>query len=118
MNFNSFSNIKSIEKVYEPTMFWNFSLDKGRLKNFVCWFLKTYGEKKTLEFLEQLKILGFGYATRAGISLGIEDLKIPPTKAKLLAEAELALAESALSYKRGEITGIEKMQRFIETWNE
>lgn len=118
MTLNSFSKRNNFEEVYEPTMFWNFALDKGRLKNFVCWFLKTYGEKKTLEFLEQLKILGFGYATRAGISLGIEDLKIPPSKAKLLAEAELALAESALSYRRGEITGIEKMQRFIETWNE
>ena len=118
MNFNSFSKINTSQEFYEPPMFWNFTLDKGRLKNFVCWFLKTYGEKKTLEFLEELKILGFGYATRAGISLGIEDLKIPPAKSKLLAEAELALAESALSYKRGEITGIEKMQRFIETWNE
>ena len=64
-----------------------------------------------------LKKLGFAYATCAGISLGIEDLKTPPTQAKLLAEAELALAESALRYRRGEITGIEKMQRFIETWN-
>ena len=71
---------------YEP-MFWNLPLDKGRLKSFVSWFLKNHGEKKTLEFLEELKILGFGYATKAGISLGIEDLKIPPNKAKLLAEA-------------------------------
>lgn len=120
MNFKSFLKINSSQdqEFYELPMFWNFTLDKGRLKNFVCWFLKTYGEKKTLEFLEELKILGFGYATRAGISLGIEDLKIPPTKLKLLAEAELVLAESALSYRRGEITGIEKMQRFIETWNE
>lgn len=102
---------------YEP-MFWNLPLDKGRLKSFVSWFLKNHGEKKTLEFLEELKILGFGYATKAGISLGIEDLKIPPNKAKLLAEAEFVLSQSNLSYRKGETTGIEKVQRFIETWND
>lgn len=102
---------------YEP-MFWNVPLDKSRLKNFVSWFLKNHGEKKTLLFLEQLKILGFGYATKAGISLGIEDLKIPPSKAQLLAEAQFRLIQSNLSYRKGETTGIEKVQRFIETWNE
>ena len=99
-------------------IFWNYPFDKGRLKSFISWFLKQHGEKKTLELLEQLKILGFGYATIAGISLGIEDLKIPPQKMKLLAKAQHVVAQSRFAYKQGKITGIEKMQGFIETWNE
>ena len=43
--------------------------------------------EKRKQLLEDLKILGFGYATKAGISLGIEDLKVPPNKLKLLSEA-------------------------------
>jgi hypothetical protein len=110
--------ISSNDSDLTDPIFWNWAFDKGRLKGFVSWFLQQYGEKKTLQLLEQLKELGFGYATKAGISLGIEDLKIPPQKNKLLAEAELAISESIVSYRKGEMTGIEKMQRFIETWNE
>ena len=99
-------------------IFWNFALDKGRLKSFVTWFLKNHGEKKTLALLEQLKNVGFGYATEAGISLGIEDLKIPLNKTELLAKSEVFVANSNLRYRKGDITGIEKMQQFIETWHE
>jgi hypothetical protein len=101
----------------EP-VFWNLTLDKNRLKLFVAWFLKNHGEKQTIQLLEELKTLGFEYATRAGISLGIEDLKIPDQKLSLLAHAEKNVSDSILLYRKGEITGIEKMQHFIETWHE
>jgi len=60
--------------------FWNQTFDKSRLKNFVLWFLLKHGEYKTIKLVEELKTLGFQYATNAGISLGIEDLKIPKKK--------------------------------------
>ena len=50
---NSNSNFNHLTDNLKP-IFWNFSLDKGRLKSFVSWFLKNYGEKKTIELLEQL----------------------------------------------------------------
>jgi hypothetical protein len=98
--------------------FLNLSFDKGRLKSFVSWFLKTYGQKKTIELLDQFKEVGFGYATKAGISLGIEDLKIPPQKYDLLKSAQEKVNESNIQYKRGEITGVERLQRFIDIWHE
>ena len=98
--------------------FWNFSFDKGRLKNFVSWFLKTYGQKKTVELLEQLKELGFNYATKAGISLGIEDLRIPPQKRDLIYQAESHNYQGLIQYNRGEITGVERFQRLIDTWHQ
>ena len=64
--------------------FWNQTFDKGRLKNFVLWFLKKYGEYKTILLVEELKNIGFQYATKAGISLGIEDLKIPKKKIRFI----------------------------------
>jgi hypothetical protein len=97
--------------------FWNQTFDKGRLKNFVLWFLKNYGEHKTVELVEELKNIGFQYATKAGISLGIEDLKIPKKKYSLIMEAEQLSIATIKQYKRGEITGVERFQRLIDTWH-
>ena len=108
----------ALNKAFRSPVFWNFPLDKGRLKNFVSWFLKNHGEKKTLDLLENLKTFGFGYATKAGVSLGIEDLKIPPKKIALIAQAEFKLSKALIAYRKGNITGIEKTQHFIQTWHE
>lgn len=97
--------------------FWNQCFDKSRLKNFVLWFLLNHGEHKTVQLVEQLKTLGFKHATRAGISLGIDDLKIPPKKTDLILEAEKLTLLTVNEYKRGEITGVERFQRLIDTWH-
>jgi len=52
-------------------MFFNRCFDKKRLKNFILWFFSKYGERKTIQLIENLKEIGFQYATRAGISICI-----------------------------------------------
>nr|AWI68204.1 RNA polymerase beta subunit [Pediastrum angulosum] len=99
-------------------LFWNCAFDKGRLKSFVLWFLNTYGEYKTIELLEQLKNLGFGYATKAGVSLGIDDLKIPSQKFDLINQAESNIFKGIEKYKKGQITGVERLQQLIDVWNQ
>ena len=84
----------------EHKRFWNQTFDKGRLKNFVLWFLLKYGEHKTVRLVEELKTLGFQYATKAGISLGIEDLKIPKKKNTLIMEAEQLSVTTVKQYRR------------------
>ena len=97
--------------------FFNFTFDKGRLKNLVSWTLENYGQYKTVELLEQLKKTGFEYATKAGISLGLDDLKIPPKKKILLLEAEQLTKLTIHQYQRGDITAVERFQRLIDTWH-
>jgi DNA-directed RNA polymerase subunit beta' len=97
--------------------FFNFTFDKGRLKNLVSWTLENYGQYKTVELLEQLKKTGFEYATKAGISLGIDDLKIPPKKNTLLLEAEQLTKLTLHQYQRADITAVERFQRLIDTWH-
>ncbi len=97
--------------------FFNFTFDKGRLKNLVSWTLQHYGHYKTVELLEQLKKTGFEYATKAGISLGIDDLKIPPKKHVLLLSAEQLTKVTTQQYQRGDITAVERFQRLIDTWH-
>jgi hypothetical protein len=105
------------DQVEGENCFWNQTFDKGRLKNFVLWFLKKHGEHKTIQLVEELKYIGFHYATKAGISLGIEDLKIPDKKYSLIMEAEQLSMSTIKQYKRGEITGVERFQRLIDTWH-
>lgn len=97
--------------------YWNQCFDKGRLKNFILWFFINNGEHKTVQLVEQFKKLGFEYATKAGISLGLEDLKIPPKKSFLIFEAEKETSQTVKQYKRGDITGVERFQRLIDTWH-
>nr|YP_009185136.1 beta'' subunit of RNA polymerase [Carteria cerasiformis]ALO63454.1 beta'' subunit of RNA polymerase [Carteria cerasiformis] len=99
-------------------IFWNFCFEKSKLKTFILWFYLTYGEHKSIELLEQLKNLGFEYATKAGVSIGIDDLKIPPHKPLLLAKAEKENIRSISQFEKGELTGVERFQRLINTWHE
>jgi DNA-directed RNA polymerase beta' subunit len=72
-----FEETRGRDEEFLKSCFFNQCFDKGRLKNFVLWFLKNYGQNKTVKLVEQLKNVGFEYASKAGISLGVDDLKIP-----------------------------------------
>lgn len=101
-----------------PPIFFNVPFDKGRLKSFVLWFLKNYGQYKTLLLLEKLKDLGYSNATQAGISLGIDDLKIPPQKSNLLFAARKQTHQNKIQYKKAQMTDVEYVQKFIEIWHQ
>ncbi len=98
-------------------IFFNRYFDKNRLKTLVLWNLTRSGEKTTIDLVEKLKDLGFEYATKAGLSLSIDDLKIPPTKSKLILEAEVTIASSKREYDIGNVTSIEKFQQMIDIWH-
>lgn len=98
-------------------IFLNRYFDKNRLKALVLWSLTKSGEKTTIDLVENLKDMGFHYATKAGLSLSIDDLKIPPTKAELILETELILHSAQKEYENGNITGIERFQQLIDVWH-
>jgi hypothetical protein len=108
---------KSKKATKSAKCFWNQTFDKNRLKNFISWFFLKYGENRTIQLVEELKKIGFEYATKAGISLGIEDLKIPLKKSLLILEAEELSLSTLNQFKRGEITEVERFQRLIDTWH-
>ena len=97
--------------------FSNHVFDKGELKRLIHWFLITQGPSKTLIMVDRLKSLGFHYATEAGISLGLEDLKIPPVKQRLLWNAEKEAQNNEIRFARGKITAVERSQKVIDIWN-
>nr|QWK42077.1 RNA polymerase beta'' subunit [Pseudochorda nagaii] len=98
-------------------IFSNNTINKKELKKIIEWAFKNYGQRKAAYFVDQLKEIGFEYATKSGISISIEDLRIPPAKIPLMkiASQDVFLAESQAN--NGEITEVERFQRIIYIWN-
>ena len=97
--------------------FSNKVIDKHYLKEVIVWAFRNYGIAHAANMVDKLKDLGFTYATKAGISLSLEDLRIPPTKTNLLNATINSIQHTDNRYKRGEITTVERFQKVIDTWN-
>lgn len=103
-------------KIQKPH-FSNKIIDKAQLKQLIIWAFRTYGIARAANMADKLKDLGFYYATKAGISLSLEDLRIPPTKKALLDNTIKLIENTDNRYRRGEITAVERFQKVIDTWN-
>ena len=101
-----------------PVVFRNRVIDKKQLKNLVSWSFEHYGTARTAQMADEIKGLGFKYATRAGVSISIDDLEVPPSKKAMLETAEGEIRDTEERYTRGEITEVERFQKVIDTWNE
>ena len=97
--------------------FTNKVIDKKQLKKLMSWAFSNYGTGRSSYMADRLKELGFYYATKAGISLSVEDLKVPPTKRELLNKTNEEIKFTEQKYQRGEITTVERFQKVIDTWN-
>ena len=97
--------------------FKNLLFGKKEIKDLVSSTFSNYGKTKTTYLIDDLKDLGFNYATKAGISISVEDLKVPPTKQQILKSAFKDINHSDLQYERGEINSVERFQKVLETWN-
>ncbi|XZN89768.1 MAG: DNA-directed RNA polymerase subunit beta'' [Microcoleus sp.] len=98
-------------------VFHNRVVDKGRLKRLISWFFTHHGTARTAQMADKLKDLGFRFATRAGVSISVDDLQVPPSKRSLLDAAEEEIRITEQRYTRGEITEVERFQKVIDTWN-
>ena len=101
----------------EKVIFRNRIVGKGQLRNLIAWSFTHYGTARTAVMADKLKDLGFRYATKAGVSISIDDLMIPPSKRSLLEAAEAEIRATEIRYQRGEITEVERFQKVIDTWN-
>ena len=99
------------------TLFCNRTVDKSEMKRLIKWVLLNYGTQKATRFVDHLKTLGFHSATLAGISLGIDDLRIPPVKSVFLKNAEKDILDNDLRYTRGQITAVERLEKALDIWN-
>lgn len=97
-------------------IFYNHLCGKKELQKIIAWTILNHGPSRTAHMVDNLKDVGFHYATRAGISLSISDLYVPPKKSYLLQRAENVSQLADFDYYNGTITATEKFQKIIETW--
>ena len=97
---------------------YGITFGKKELKNLIAELYKRYGFEKTSKLLDDIKEFGYHYGTLAGITVGIEDLKIPETKKEILENAEKDVAEVEKQYKDGEIINEERYRKTVGIWAE
>ncbi len=105
------------ESNQSPMVFTNRVIDKKQLKKLISWSFEHFGTARTSQMADRMKDLGFRYATRAGVSISVEDLQVPAEKRGLLDAADEEIRTTEERYTRGEITEVERFQKVIDTWN-
>ncbi|MFH0933141.1 MAG: DNA-directed RNA polymerase subunit beta', partial [Nitrospirota bacterium] len=94
----------------------NKDMTKKELGKIIEYIYKKSGKRDTVVFLDNLERLGFEYATKAGISICMDDMHIPTTKPELIHNAELEVIEVQKQYADGLITHGERYNKVIDIW--
>eukprot|EP00439_Symbiodinium_sp_Y106_P069617 s1892_g12.t1 len=92
------------------------TLGKRELKRVISWTLAQRGRQETKDMLDNMKTLGFSWATRAGISLGVDDMSVPAEKAALCDGSQQRQLQAEAKYRNGEMTVVEKFLNVTEEW--
>lgn len=96
----------------------NSIVDKKSLNNLLLQIYLEFGGARTAMLANSLKNLGYKFATKAGTTISIADLEVPPDKKALLKQAEEEIEKSTHRYLKGEITEVERYTKVIDTWSE
>src|ERR1700761_9091143 len=96
--------------------FVNYLVDRKALTVIVNSLAETYPKVEVAAALDNLKDAGFHWATRAGVTIAIEDVVAPPNKAQILENYERRADKVQREYERGLITDEERRQELIEIW--
>ena len=89
---------------------------KGTLGDILDRCIKVHGLTKTAEVLDAIKSLGYKFSTKGAITVGVEDIIVPPEKEQLIAETEKIVDRITKEYRRGLITDEERYKNIIEAW--
>lgn len=94
----------------------NRVLNKKAISELVDEVHSRYGDERTIKLLDELKAMGFKYATRAGVTISMTDMDIPAKREEIIAKTEEAVDKTNQQYRRGLITQGERKQKVLELW--
>jgi len=100
-----------------PFSLINTELTKKNISRLINSCYRMLGLKYAVVFADQLMYTGFTYATRAGVSIGINDMIIPDEKKGILAEAEKEVLEIQEQYQSGLVTAGERYNKVVDIWS-
>jgi len=96
--------------------FANFPVGKSKIGDLIFNCYKVCGHERTVTTLDRLKEIGFTEATRAGVSIGIDDMIIPEAKSKEIDSALKQIADVEKQHKKGVITNQERYNKVVDIW--
>jgi DNA-directed RNA polymerase subunit beta' len=102
--------------VPEPLRFVNRELKKKEIAQLISECYNKLGNEVTVAFLDDLKDIGFRYATLSGLSIGIVDMHIPSSKGGLIENARRLVTEVEQQYQDGVITNGERYNKVVDVW--
>ncbi len=97
--------------------FWNELMDRKALRRLIAECYQKLGPEETARLADRIKDLGFYYATKSGVTIGVTDVHIPREKAEIIAQADARVAEVERQYRRGLITDAERHREIVAIWN-
>jgi len=100
-----------------PFSLINRTMDKRAISNMVNVCYRRVGLKATVIFADQVMYMGFRLATRAGVSIGMNDMMIPEEKGQILAAAEREVREIENQYASGLVTNGERYNKVVDIWS-
>ncbi len=95
----------------------NKPLGKKQISGLLNECYRRLGLKDTVIFADQVMYTGFHYAMKSGVSIGINDMVIPPTKGEIIDRAEAEVAEINQQFQSGLVTAGEKYNKVIDIWS-
>ncbi len=110
--------IKEILPSFISQDLWNKILKKKDISTLVDNVYKYGGFKITAEFLDNLKNLGFRYATKAGISISVDDIKVPAAKKSHIDETKKRVKEIQQQFSAGLLTEQERYNKIVDVWTD
>ncbi len=104
------------ENIFEPEI--NFAVSKKNLGKIIEKSINSNGLSATAELLDYVKAMGFKHSTTAGITVSVDDVKVPPAKKEILEKANEEVNNVLKQYKRGLITNDERYNAVIKIWED
>ncbi len=103
--------------ILSPKMpFYNITMSKKTLGKVISDTSAIAGTAETVDLLDRIKDLGFKYATLAGLSFGLTDLKIPAKKQEIIDETEKKVKKIYKNYQMGVLTEGERYNQVVDAW--
>jgi DNA-directed RNA polymerase subunit beta' len=102
----------------DEVMLFNELMDKKALKKVVARCDQVLGNDRTAEVVDQIKNVGFRFATLSGITIAMNDIRVPAAKAGILADADHEATDVEDQFQMGLITDEEKYEKTVRIWTE
>ncbi|MFA5235016.1 MAG: DNA-directed RNA polymerase subunit beta' [Sulfurimonas sp.] len=110
--------LKAVLPDFVPAELWNRVMKKKAINEIVDYVQKHGGIGVTAGFLDRLKNLGFKHATESGVSISIDDIKVPETKAAKIADSKNRVFEIQKQFEAGLLTEQERYNKIIDVWTD